>query len=78
MIRLAFKHHHVLQKISFYSGLIGFAFFAQGLYDAALIVRIVTELCRLPAFTVARMKDQVRLCWLVLGGCVYGLVRSHA
>ena len=77
-MRRALRHHEALRKISLYLGIIGFGFFIQGMPEAALWIRMGTELCRLPSFRVMRMNDQVRLSVLILIGCVYGIYRIRS
>ncbi|QNJ25945.1 putative membrane protein [Synechococcus sp. SYN20] len=55
--------------------MIGFGGFIVGAVEFALWVRILTELTRLPSFKEEGMTDQVRLCYVVLIGCVIGLIR---
>lgn len=69
------RNHARLRSLSLWLGLIGFGCFVQGYPAAALWIRILTESCRMPSFYVLGMRDQVRLCWLILGGCIYGLWR---
>lgn len=75
MIRLYNKHATQLRKLSLWTAMIGFGGFIVGAVEFALWLRIVTELCRLPSFRQEGMTDQVRLCYVVLIGCVIGLVR---
>ena len=75
MKRLYFKHATRLRELSLYTAMVGFGGFVAGAMEFALWVRIVTELCRLPSFKQEGMTDQVRLCYVVLIGCVIGLIR---
>lgn len=77
MIAIALRHHSRLRRLSLWLGIIGFACFAQGLYAAAMWIRIATELTRLPSFYRTKMRDQVALSWVILGGCLYGLIRLN-
>ena len=74
-MRYVMSNHDKLRGLSFWLGLIGFGCFVQGYPAAALCIRMITELCRLPSFYVMRMPDQVRLSWFILAGCLYGLHR---
>ena len=69
------RHATRLRKASLYTGIIGFGGFVCGAVEFALWMRIVTELCRLPSFHQDGIKDQVNLCYVVLVGCLIGLVR---
>lgn len=64
-----------MRQLSLYTAMIGFSGFVVGAIEFALWVRIVTEILRLPSFKEQGMDDQVRLCCVVLIGCVVGLVR---
>lgn len=68
-------HHERLRALSLWFGIAGFACFVNGAPEAALWIRMGTECLRLPSFLVLGMRDQVRLSWLILFGCVYGLWR---
>lgn len=74
-MRRVMRNHERFRALSFWLGLIGFGCFVQGYPAAALVIRLLTELCRLPSFYVMKMADQVRLSWFVLFGCLYGLWR---
>jgi hypothetical protein len=75
VIRLYFSHATRLRKFSLWTAMIGFGGFIVGAVEFALWVRILTELTRLPSFKEEGMTDQVRLCYVVLIGCVIGLIR---
>lgn len=63
------------RKASFWTAIVGFCFFAQGCPEAALAIRLVTELLRFPYFFTAKIKDQAGLSLFVACGCIYGLLR---
>ena len=64
-----------LRKCSLWTAMVGFGFFVAGEYEAAFIVRLVTEGLRLPYFIQERVTDQIALGVFVSVGCVFGLVR---
>lgn len=75
MIRLYNLHALRLRKLSLWTAMIGFGGFVIGSVEFALWTRVLTELLRLPSFRQEGMKDQVSLCYVVLVGCVFGLIR---
>ena len=75
LLFVLWAQHERMRALSLWTGLVGFALFVQGMAQEALWLRIVTELLRLPSFMEVGMRDQVRLCWLILIGCLYGLWR---
>lgn len=75
LLYVLWAQHERMRGLSLWTGLIGFGCFVQGLPEPALCIRIMTEILRLPSFVALGMRDQVRLCWLVMAGCVYGLWR---
>lgn len=64
-----------LRKCSLWTAMVGFGFFVAGEYEAAFVVRLLTEGLRLPYFIQERIRDQVALGVFVSIGCVYGLGR---
>lgn len=64
-----------MRKLSLWTAMIGLGCFVSGAVVPALIVRVVTELLRLPTFMHEDKRDQVQLCLVVLVMCVFGLVR---
>ena len=75
MKALYFKHCLRLRKLSLWTALFGFGAFIFGAMEMALWTRMLTEVLRLPSFKQEGMTDQVRLCYVVLIGCVIGLIR---
>ena len=63
------------RKCSLWTAMVGFGFFVAGQYEAAFIVRLLTEGLRLPYFIQERINDQIALGVFVSLGCIFGLAR---
>lgn len=65
----------ILRRCSLWTAMVGFGFFVAGQYEAAFVVRLVTEALRLPYFIEAGIRDQVALSVFVSLGCLFGVAR---
>ena len=68
-------HRVRMRKLSLATAMVGLGCFVSGAIVPALLIRICTELLRMPTFMHERKRDQVQLCLVVLLMCAIGLAR---